>query len=111
MPEWDFLTKHALVLSLIAKQPRITAQELAIAIGVTERQIRRVIADLFADGYIDKKRVGRGLRYRINTGLSLRHDTHTEIVIGDFLEALGWQPRRKKVKTSAPKAEKPLQGK
>ena len=97
MPEWTFLTKHALVLSLIAKQPRITAQELAAAIGTTERQIRRVIADLFTDGYIDKKRVGRGVRYRINPDLSLRHETHGEIAIGDFLEALGWRrkPRRR----------------
>ena len=94
MPEWMFLTKHALVLSLVARQPRITAHELATTIGTTERQVRRVIANLFADGYINKKREGRGIRYRINPDLSLRHDTHQEIVIGDFLEALGWRRRR-----------------
>jgi predicted transcriptional regulator len=100
MPEWMFLTKHALVLSLIAKQPRITAQELATAVGITERQIRRVIADLFTAGYINKKREGRGLRYRINPKLSLRHDTHWEIAIGDFLEALGWRRRHRKIATT-----------
>jgi DNA-binding transcriptional ArsR family regulator len=100
VPEWTFLTKHALVLSLIAKQPRITAQELAAAIGTTERQIRRVIADLFTAGYINKKREGRGLRYRINLELSLRHDTHWEIAIGDFLEALGWRRRHRKTATT-----------
>ena len=105
MPEWTFLTKHALVLSLIAKQPRITAQELAIAIGTTERQIRRVIADLFTAGYVNKKREGRGLRYRINPELSLRHDTHWEIAIGNFLEALGWQRRRGRISTPKPKGE------
>lgn len=99
MSEWTFLTKHALVLSLIAKQPRITAQELALAIGTTERQIRRVIADLFADRYISKKRVGRGVKYRINPELSLRHSTHLEVAVGDFLEALGWRHRRKRVAT------------
>ena len=102
MPEWTFLTKHALVLSLIAKQPRITAQELATAVGITERQIRRVIADLFAHGYIRKKRAGRGVRYRINPELSLRHDTHQEIAIGDFLEALGWRRRHRKSATRKP---------
>ena len=105
MPEWTFLNKHALVLSLVAQQPRITAQELAIAVGTTERQIRRVIADLFADGYIDKKREGRGVRYRINPDLSLRHDTHREIAIGDFLEALGWRRRRRKTATTKLKGE------
>ena len=100
MPQWTFLTKHALVLSLIAKQPRSTAQELAIRIGATERQVRRVIADLFAHGYITKKRQGRGVRYGINPDLSLRHDTHQEIAIGDFLEALGWRRRRRKATTA-----------
>ena len=107
MPEWAFLTKHALVLSLIAKQPRITAQELATAIGTTERAVRRVIADLFASGYISKKRVGRGIRYRINPDLSLRHDTHWEIAIGDFLEALGWRRKRRRVANPQPRDKKP----
>jgi len=100
MPQWTFLTKHALVLSLIAKQPRSTARELATSIGTTERQVRRVIADLFANGYISKKRQGRGVRYRINPDLPLRHDTHEEIAIGDFLQGLGWQRRQRKTATT-----------
>jgi len=96
MSDWTFLSKHALVLSLIAKDPRITAQELAMTIGTTERQIRRVIADLYSCGYVSKKKVGRGVKYRINPDLSLRHYTHAEIDIGDFLEALGWRRRKRK---------------
>ncbi len=107
MAEWAFLTKHALVLSLIARQPRITAQELATAIGTTERQVRRVIAELYTDGYISKKRVGRGIRYRINPDLSLRHGTHREIDIGEFLESLGWRGRRRKAAAPQLKGEGP----
>ena len=103
MPEWMFLTKHALVLSLIAKHPRLTAQDLATAIGTTERQIRRVIADLSASGYINKKREGRGIRYRVNPDLSLRHDTHQKIAVGDFLETLGWRRRRRRADDQLPK--------
>lgn len=99
MPEWGFLTNHALVLSHIAKHPRITARELASAIGITERAVRKFIADLDAAGYITKKREGRGIRYRINPDLPLRHDTFREIAIGDFLESLGWKGRRKRTKT------------
>ncbi|OGO23049.1 MAG: DNA-binding protein [Chloroflexi bacterium RBG_16_50_9] len=98
MPEWTFITKHAVALSLIARNPRITALELSTAIGITERAVRKVIADLFASGYIKKKREGRGIRYRINTDLSLRQKTHREIAIGDLLESLGWRRRRKKLK-------------
>jgi DNA-binding MarR family transcriptional regulator len=56
MSEWTFLSNHALVLSYIAHHPRITARELANAIGITERATRKIIADLLETGYIAKKR-------------------------------------------------------
>jgi len=96
MPEWMFLTKHAMVLSLIAMHRCITAREMATAIGTTERQVRRVIANLSSAGYICKRRAGRGVKYRINPDLSLRHNTHQEIAVGDFLEALGWKRRARR---------------
>ena len=102
MSEWTFITKHAVALSLIAKHPRITALELGAAIGLTERGVRKIIADLYAAGYIKKKREGRGIIYSINSGLTLRHDTHREVAVGDFLEPLGWKrpPKRLKNKTA-----------
>ena len=99
MSEWTFITKHAVVLSLIAKHPRIRALELGEAMGLTERVVRKLIADLYAAGYVGKKKEGRGIRYRINPDQPLRHDTHREVAIGDFLEPLGWkQPKRKRDK-------------
>ncbi len=103
MPEWTFITKHAVALSLIAKHPRITALELGAAMNLTERVVRKLIADLYAAGYINKKREGRGVRYRINPDLPLRHDAHREVAIGDFLESLGWKrPHRKGSKEQQP---------
>jgi len=96
MPEWAFLTNHALVLSYLAKQPSITAREISLAIGITERAIRKIIADLDEAGYISKRKIGRGMRYRINPDLSMRSDAHQDIAIGDFLEALGWKRRRRR---------------
>lgn len=94
MPGWTFITNHAVVLSLIAKNPSLTALEIATMVGITERAVRRVIADLSAAGYISKKRVGRGVRYSISKDLTLRHESHREIAIGDLLEALGWERRQ-----------------
>ncbi len=96
MGEWTFVTNHALVLSSLAKQPRITAREMSATIGITERTVRKIIADLDAAGYISKKKQGRGIRYRINPDLSMRHDAHREIAVGDFLEALGWRRQHKR---------------
>ena len=107
MPEWTFLTNHAIVLSFLAKHPRITARELSTDIGITERAVRRFIADLYAAGYVTKKREGRGVRYRINPDLSLRHNTYQEMAIGDFLESLGWKRRKKRPPVPMAKAEGP----
>jgi DNA-binding transcriptional ArsR family regulator len=96
MAEWTFLTNHALVLSYLAKRASITAREISLDIGITERAIRKIIADLDEAGYISKRRVGRGIRYRINPDLLMRTDAYDDIVIGDFLEALGWKPRRRR---------------
>jgi DNA-binding transcriptional ArsR family regulator len=99
MPEWTFLTNHALVLSYITHHPRITARELANAAGITERTTRKIIADLLETGYIAKKREGRRNRYRVNPDLALRHPIHGETAVGDLLEALGWKRPRRTVKT------------
>ena len=95
MPGWKFITNHALVLCQVAKQPRITAREISITVGITEKATRRIIADLEVDGYVTKKREGRRLRYRINPDLPLRTDAQQDKAIGDLLEVLGWKRRRK----------------
>ena len=104
MPEWTFLTNHALVLSTVAKYPRIKALEISQAIGVTERAVRKFIADLEAAGYITKTREGRGVRYSVNSHLPLRHATHRDRMVGDFLEALGWKEEQATDQSEKPEA-------
>ncbi|MDD5127541.1 MAG: helix-turn-helix domain-containing protein [Dehalococcoidales bacterium] len=101
MSDWTFLTNHAVVLSFLAKTLKITARELANAIGVTERTVRKIIADLDEAGYITKKKEGRYIRYSVNPDLPLRHHTHQDVVVGDFLKILGWQKRSLKKRNRA----------
>lgn len=105
MSEWTFLTNHALVLGFISKQPHITARELSTVIGITERAVRKIIADLDDTGYIDKVKEGRRIRYHINPNLPLRHETQLEIAVGDFLATLGWRRRRKQTRIPKTKSE------
>jgi DNA-binding transcriptional ArsR family regulator len=95
MPGWKFLTNHALVLCLIAQQPRITAREISSTIGITEKATRNIINDLDTDGYVTKKREGRRIRYRVDPDLPLRSETQQDKAIGDLLEILGWKRRKK----------------
>jgi DNA-binding Lrp family transcriptional regulator len=96
MPGWKFLTNHALVLCLVAQQPRVTGREIANTVGITEKATRNIINDLESDGYIAKKREGRRIRYRIDPDMPLRHETQQDSSIGNLLEVLGWKPRRRK---------------
>jgi len=98
MGGWKFVTNHALVLCLIAQQPRITAREISSTIGITEKATRSIISDLEADGYVTKTREGRGIRYGINPELPLRHEMQEDKAVGDLLKILGWEKRRWRAK-------------
>ena len=98
MPGWKFLTNHALVLCLIAQQPRITARDISSAVGITEKATRNIINDLEADGYVTKKREGRRIKYRVDPDLPLRSETNQDKAIGDLLGTLGWKRRGSQVK-------------
>jgi predicted transcriptional regulator len=96
MAEWKFVTNYALVLVYLAKHPRITARELAASIGVTERAVRKIIADLEGESYISKEKEGRRVRYFINSKLPFRHQTQQDKSIGKLLEVLGWKEKKRK---------------
>jgi DNA-binding MarR family transcriptional regulator len=89
MSEWMFLTNHARVLIFLANHPKITARELSNMIGITERAVRNIIADLEQGGYIEKTREGRRVKYKIHPELSLRHPTQKDQSIKSLLKALG----------------------
>lgn len=93
MAEWTLITNHGLVLSYISKHPRSIALEIAAAVGLTERTIRKIIDDLEAASFIVRRREGRRNRYRINYHITMSHPSHGEIAVGDLLELLGWRRR------------------
>ena len=105
MSQWTFVSNHAVVLSYIGRHPSITARDLSVEIGITERAVRRIIAELESGGYIGKAKEGRRVRYTINPRLSMRHKTQTDKIVGDLLNVLGWRsgPSVKKGKYSRPK--------
>ena len=87
-PRWTLITNHGLVLSYISHNPRHTAREIASYIGVTERTTHKIISDLVAAGYIERRKVGRRNEYRVDPALPLRHHTKQDILVEDFLIAL-----------------------
>lgn len=92
MQRWTFITHHAAVLVLMAANARITARELSVRVGITERTIRTIISDLEREGYISKAREGRTLAYTVNHEHALRHPTQTDKMVGQLLSVLGGCP-------------------
>ena len=95
MSKWTFVTNHALVLVYLANHPLITALALSSSVGITERAVRKIIADLEAERYISKEKEGRRVKYVINKKLPLRHQTQQDKSIHRLLETLGWKEKRK----------------
>ena len=89
MARCTLLTNHALVLSFLSRHPLITAYEISSQIGITERAVRRIIADFDNEGYIVKEKVGRRVRYTINSRMPLQDQSQQGKAVGDLLKALG----------------------
>jgi DNA-binding MarR family transcriptional regulator len=93
LKKWTFLTSHGAVLALIAEKSKIKAIEIASELGITERSVRRIIADLEADGYIEIRKEGRANRYVLNPGLHLQcpesRGVKVRALLNMFLSRLG----------------------
>jgi len=66
MKSWGLLTNHAHVLIQIARDPRSTVREIALAAGITERATHTVLNDLREDGIITTTKEGRNNVYHID---------------------------------------------
>lgn len=90
--EWTFVTSHGAVLALTAQYGQITAREIAGILGMTERPVRRIIAELDAAGYLVKTRVGTLNHYEVNHHLPLRMPSARDVVVGQLLQVLEFSP-------------------
>lgn len=83
--QWTFLTNHARVLIALARDPEARGRDVADAIGITERAVQLIVADLEAAGYLTRERVGRRNRYTIDPTVALRHPSEADHPVGDLL--------------------------
>jgi len=84
-PQWTFLTNHGHVLVLLSRNQSLVLREVASQVGITERAVQRIIAELEASGFIEREKIGRQNRYRIRADRPLRHPVESHRSIGDLL--------------------------
>lgn len=82
---WTFLSSHGLVLLAVAADPSATQREIAAAVGITERAVQRLIADLVDTGYLRRIPEGRRNRYEVIMGARLRHPLSHDTAVRELL--------------------------
>jgi len=76
------------VLLCLAQDPLIKMRDVAARVGITERAVQRIIAELEAAGVLTRIKSGRQNTYTINPSVPLRHELESHCTVGDLLDAL-----------------------
>lgn len=103
--KWTFLTNHGHVLLCLAQASGLRLRDVADQVGVTERAVQRIVADLEDGGYLRRRRLGRQNVYDIDVEQPLRHPVEAHHSVGALIAlSAGDTPRRARrrtVRTSA----------
>src|SRR5262247_4779003 len=85
---WTLLTGHGHVLVEIARHPEARIRDISPVVGLTERTVQAIVADLEAAGYLTRTRVGRRTRYTVDPDSPFRHSAQEGLRVGPFLDQL-----------------------
>jgi len=85
---WTLLTGHGHVLVEIARDPGARVRDISVAVGLTERTVQAIVADLEAAGYLTRARTGRRVVYTVNRDSLFRHTAQEGHSVGPFLDFL-----------------------
>ena len=85
---WTLLTGHGHVLVEIARNPQARMRDISAVVGLTERTVQAIVADLEAAGYLTRGRIGRRNRYTVNPDTMFRHSAQEGLRVGPLLDLL-----------------------
>jgi len=105
---WSFLTNHAVVYLHLVEHPGDTIRQLSDHLGMADRTVAAVLADLKRDGYISATKLGKQNRYTINTYLPMKRRPYARYSVANFFALLsprdrpgGKVPRNKRTGAAA----------
>ena len=85
---WTFLTNHTHVIVCLARDQAQTVRTLALQIGITERSVQRILAELVESGVVRRDKDGRRNIYTIDRSIQLRHPLECHHTLDELLSAL-----------------------
>ena len=88
MTTWTYLSNHSHVLICLARNKNARLREVAIEVGITERAVQRIVAELADAEVIVRSREGRRNRYEVNLDQPLRHPVEGGSTVRDLLRGV-----------------------
>ena len=82
---WTYLTNHSHVLICLAREPELRLRDVADRVGITERAVQRIVAELEKSGALTRIRDGRRNRYEVHPEIPLRHPIEAHRTIGELI--------------------------
>jgi DNA-binding MarR family transcriptional regulator len=82
---WTFFTNHAHVLVCLAGDPEMRLRDVGAQVGITERAVQKIVAELEAGGVLERERQGRRNVYRIHGDLPLRHPLESHCTVDGLI--------------------------
>ncbi|MGW5238244.1 helix-turn-helix transcriptional regulator [Monashia sp. NPDC004114] len=83
---WTFVSNHGHVLICLAEDPGMLLKDVAARVGITERCVQQIVADLEAGQVIQRYRQGRRNRYVVLRGTRFRHPVESGVTVGEFVD-------------------------
>jgi len=72
-----------------ARNPEARIRDISAVVGLTDRTVQAIVADLEAAGYLTRTRTGRRTRYAVNHDSLFRHSAQEGLRVGPLLDLLG----------------------
>ena len=85
---WTYLTNHFHVLLVLFKDPDARIRDMAEQVGITERAVQKILAELVDNQVISIEKVGRRNTYTIDHSMHLKHSLESKHNIGTLLRIL-----------------------
>lgn len=87
--QWSIISNHGMVLMHLAVNPRATAREVSNRLGITERQVYRIVKDLEAAALLNVHRGKAGRNtYRVQMDSSFRHHAPSGMTVSHLVQTL-----------------------
>ena len=86
--QWTFLTNHFHIIVSLSREPYSRIRDLSDQVGITQRAVQRILAELIEDKVLKVRKEGRRNYYTINRKKRLKHSLENKHNIGELLNIL-----------------------